>query len=63
MVSGEKSRHLKAKLFMARRCFKYNVLRILLSDLDEIQEKHTSGINERSCVIAMSVIIMSAEHE
>ena len=37
MVSGEKGRPLKANVFMARRCFKCNVLRILLSEFDEAQ--------------------------
>ena len=62
MVSGEKGLPLKAKLFVARRCFKCNVLRILLSEFDEDLKEHSLGIEERSCVVAMSVIIMSAEH-
>ena len=43
------------------RVFKCDVLRILMSDFDKGQEKHTLGIKERSCVRGMSVAIMSAE--
>ena len=63
MVLGEMSRPLRAKLFMARRCFKCNVLRILLSEFDEDLNEPSSGVEERSYVIAMSVIITSAEHD
>ena len=62
MVSGEKGRPLKAQLFMARRSFKCNVLRILLSEFDEDIKEPSLGVEERSCVIAMSVIIMGAEN-
>ena len=63
MLSGEKSRPLRANIFMARRCFKCNVLRILLSECDEDLKEPSLGVEERFCVIAMSVIIMSAEHD
>ena len=63
MVSGEYAGPLGSKLFMARRCFKCNVLRIILSEFDEDLKEPSLGVEERSCVIAMSVIIMSAEHE
>ena len=38
MVSGKIACHLESKLFMARRCFKRDVLRMLPSDLDKGQE-------------------------
>ena len=63
MVSWEYGSHLGAKLFMARRCFKCNLRMILLSEFDEGLKEHSLGIEERSCVIAMFVIIMSAEHD
>ena len=62
MVSGEKSRPLRAKLFVARRCFKCNVLRILLSEFDEGQKQTSLGIKVSCCASGMSVIIMGAEH-
>ena len=61
MVSGEKIRHLRENLFMARRCFKCNVLRILLSEFDESQKQTSLGIKVSCCVDGMSVIIMGAE--
>ena len=63
MVEWEYGPPLGAKLFVARRCFKCNVLRILTSEFDEDQKQTSLGIEERSCVIAMSVIIMNAEHD
>ena len=62
MVSGEKSRPLRANIFMTRRCFKCNVLRILLSEFDEVQEKTSLGIKVSCCADGMSVVIMGAEH-
>ena len=41
--------------------FKWRVLRLHLSDLDKILDKHTLGDEERSCMSAMSVVIMGAE--
>ena len=61
MVEWESGCPLGPKLCMASRVFKRDVLRILMSDLDDGQEKHTLGIKERSCVNAMFIIIMSAE--
>ena len=52
---------LKAKLCVAREAFFYYVLRILMSEFNEDLKEPSLGINERSCVIAMFVIIMSAE--
>ena len=46
MVPWKMACHLEAKLFMARRCFKRDVLRIKSSDLDHIQNKHSLGIKE-----------------
>ena len=63
MVSWEYDSHLGAKLFMAREVFFCDVLRILLSEFDEAQNKPSLGIKERSCVAGMFVIIMSAEHD
>ena len=63
MVSWEYEVHLGAKLFMARAVFFFDVLRMLPSEFDEDQKEPSLDIEERSCVIAMSVIIMSAEHD
>ena len=54
---------LKARLCVASDAFFYHVLRILLSEFDEDQNKPSLGIKERCCVIGMVVIIMSAEHD
>ena len=54
---------LKAKLCVAREAFFCHVRRILLSEFDEDPNKPSLGIEERACVIAMSVVIMIAEHD
>ena len=54
---------LKARLYVASGAFFCHVLRILLSEFDEAQNKPSLGIKERCCVIGMFVIIMSAEHD
>ena len=54
---------LKARFCMASDAFFCHVLRNLLSEFDEVQNKPSLGIEERSCVNAMSVVIMSAEHD
>ena len=61
MVEWESGRPLGAKLFMAERVFKCDVLRILLSEFDKGQEYHTLGIKEKSCASGMFVIIMSVK--
>ena len=48
---------------MARETFFGYVLRILISEFNEDIKEPSSGIKERSCVIGMFVIIMSAEHD
>ena len=53
----------KARLCMASDAFFCHVLRILPSEFDEDRNKPSLGIEERSCVNAMSVVIMSAEHD
>ena len=63
MVSWEYGSHLGAKLFMAREVFFCDALRILLSEFDEDPKEPSLDIEERSCMIAMFVIIMSAEHD
>ena len=55
--------HIKAKLCMAREAFFYHVRRIHTSEFDEGLKEPSLGIKERSCVIAMSVVIMSVEHD
>ena len=50
-----------ANIFMANGVFKWRVLRLHLSDLDEILDRHSPGDEERSCVSLMSVILMGAE--
>ena len=45
----------------ARRAFKHDVLRILLSDLDKSQEQTSLGIKVSCCASGMSVVIMGAE--
>ena len=61
MVAREDGWHIKAKLCVARTVFFCHVLRILLSEFDEDLKEPSLGIKERSCVIGMFVIIMSAE--
>ena len=61
MVAREYCRHTKAELFVAREVFFCHVLRILLSEFDEVLKEPSLSIKERSCVIGMFVIIMSAE--
>ena len=63
MVSWEQAGPFGAKLFMARRCFKCNVLRILLSEFDESQKETSLGIKVSCCVGGMSVVIMGEEHD
>ena len=63
MVAWEYGSHLGAKLFMARDVFFCDMLRMLPSEFDEDPKEPSSDIEERSCVIAMSVVIMSAEHD
>ena len=63
MVEWDSGWPLGPKLCVASQVFKRDVLRILASDFDKGQEKHTSGIKERSCVSGMSVVIMRAEHD
>ena len=46
---------------MARGCFKHDVLRIYLSEFDEGQEEHSSGIRLGSSDSPMFIIITSAE--
>ena len=56
MRPGMKGRHLEANIFMARRVFKRDVLRILLSEFHAPLEKHSLGIKE-SGASPMSVVI------
>ena len=52
-----------SRLCVASGAFFCHVLRILLSESDEDPNKPSLGIKERSYVIAMSVVIMNAEHD
>ena len=61
MVSWEKSRPLRANIFMAERVFKCDVLRILLSEFDKGQEQTSLGIKVSCCASGMSVVISGAE--
>ena len=61
MVEWESGRPLGAKLFMAERVLKCDVLRILMSDLDKSQEQTSLGIKVSCCASGMSVVIMSVE--
>ena len=54
---------LKAKLCVARDAFFYHVRSIHMSEFDEGPKEPSLGSKERSCVIGMFVIIMSAEHD
>ena len=47
---------------MARRAFKLDVLRILLSDFDKSPKQTSLGIKLSCCTGDMSVVIMDAEH-
>ena len=63
MVAWEFGMPIGPKLCVAREVFFCDVLRILLSEFDEDPKEPSLDIEERSCVIAMFVIIMSAEHD
>ena len=63
MVECDSGWSLGPNIYMARRAFKCDVLRILMSDFHEGHEKHTLGIKERSCASAMSVVIMRTKHD
>ena len=54
---------MKAKLCVAREAFFHHVRRIHMSEFDEGLKKPSLGVKERSCVIGIFVIIMSAEHD
>ena len=59
--SGEKVGNAESQTTWADRALKWRVLGLHLSDLDKILYRHTLGDEERSCVSAMSVVIMGAE--
>ena len=61
MRPGKKHVHIGPNIFVARRAFKHDVLRLLLSEFDEGWKEHSSGIKERSCVNGMFIIITSAK--
>ena len=48
MRQGNEQAHWGSNIFMARRAFKRDVLRIHLSDLNEIAREPTSGIRQGS---------------
>ena len=62
MVTGKKGRPLRAKLLMAERVFKCDVLRIVLSDFDKRQDLLSLGVKVSCCASGMYVVIMGAEH-
>ena len=62
MVSWEYAGPFGANIFVARRCFKCNVLRILTSEFDEGQKQTSLGIEVSCCASGMSVVIMGVEH-
>ena len=51
----------EANIYVAREVFFHHVLRIHMSEFDEDLKEPSLDIKERSCVIGMFVIIMSAE--
>ena len=53
----------EANIYVARDIFFCHVLRIHMSEFDEGPKEPSLGSKERSCVIGMFVIIMSAEHD
>ena len=63
MVAGKIAGLLKARLCVASGAFFCHVLRILMSEFNKDLKEPSLGIKERSCVIGMFVIIMSAEHD
>ena len=63
MVAWESGMPIWSKLCVASAVFFCDVLRILLSEFDEDSKEPSLGVEERSCVIGMFVIIMSAEHD
>ena len=61
MRAGENDPGWGPKLSMAGAAFKHEMLRIVLSDFDEGQEKPTTGVILGSSDSPMSVVILSAE--
>ena len=61
MVTGKKGRPLGANIYVADGVFNRVVLRILLSEFDESQEKTTFGIKVSCCARGMSVVITGTE--
>ena len=62
MMPGKIACHWEAKLCVARRAFKHDVLRILLSDFDDTLKETRLGVKVSRCAGGMSVVIMSAEY-
>ena len=63
MVAWEYEVHLGSKLCMAMEVFFCDVLRMLPSEFDEDPKEPSLDKEERSCMIVMFVIIMSAEND
>ena len=63
MVEWDSGRALGPNIYVARRVFERDVLRILMSDFDEGPKQTSLGIKERFCASGMFVIIMRAEHD
>ena len=61
MVPGKIACHWEAKLFMARRAFKHDVLRMLPSECDDTHKQTSLGIKVRYCVDAMFIEMLSTE--
>ncbi len=61
MVPGKIACHVEAKLFMARRAFKHDVLRMLPSECDDTQKQTSLGIKVRSCIDAVFIEMLSTE--
>ena len=61
MMSGKIACHWEAKLFMARRAFKDDLLRMLPSEFDDTWKQTSLGIKVRYCVDAMFIEMLSTE--
>ena len=61
MVPGKIACHWEAKLCVARRAFKHDVLRIHLSEFDDTWKQTSLGIKVRYCIDAVFIEMLSTE--
>ena len=61
MLAGMKGLHWEAKLCVARRVFKHDVLRMLPSECDDTWKQTSLGIEVRYCIDAVFIEMLSTE--